>query len=152
MKCSQSRHELAGPSVYQAILWVLTMGCMCQLAACAAAPVGLQKDGSYALEKSEHELACDRLYKTVWGHVQVMRELPARVKAEQEAAPKTALSAFGRMFGSSDHGLSAFEDYNRERAHTQALHRAMQEKGCVLLDLDRELAQIEAAMADLRKP
>jgi hypothetical protein len=152
MKCSQSRHELGGPSVYRVILWVLAMGCMCQLTACSSAPVGLQKDGTYALDKSEHELACDRLYKTVWGHVQVMRELPARVKAEQEAAPKTAWSAFGRMFGSSDHGLSAFEDYNRERAHTQALHRAMQEKGCVLLDLDRELAQIEAAMADLRKP
>jgi hypothetical protein len=152
MKRSRVRQGLGGSSVYQAIHWVVAMSCMYQLAACASVPVGLQKDGTYSLEKSEQVLACDRLYKTVWGHVQIMRGLPARVKAEREAAPPTAMSAFGRMFGSADHGLSAFEDYNRERAHAQALHHEMQKKGCVLLDLDRELAQIEAAMAEQKKP
>jgi hypothetical protein len=153
MQLGRGRRNVGAASVHRAAVQILLAGSLWQLSACAgAAPVGLQIDGSYHLDKGEQALACDRLYKTVWGHVEVMKGLPARAKAEQEAAPPTAWLAFGRIFSSSDKGLSAFDDYNRERAHTQALHRAMKEKGCILLDLDRELAQIDAAMTDLRKP
>jgi hypothetical protein len=121
------------------------------LASCAGARVGFQSDGSYVLERSERDADCNRLYKSIWGRIEVLKGLPARAKVEQESAAPTASSLFGRLFGGPNKGLAAVEEYNRERAHVVALQRAMVEKKCVDVDLAGELASADADMARLRQ-
>jgi hypothetical protein len=128
----------------------LLLLCLVPLTGCAS-KAGLQSDGTYALDRSEQNLDCDRLYKSIWGRVQVLKGLPARIRAEQSASPSTAWLAFGRMFGGSGGGVSAMKEYDRERAHIDALHRAMIDKKCVPLDLDRELAATTTEVAELRR-
>lgn len=130
---------------------LLVAVCLAVLAGCASSSFGLQKDGSYILDSSEQNLDCDKLYKNIWGRVQIIKGLPDKARAEQQKSPPTALQAFGRIFGGADKGLVAFEEYDRERAHVYALHRAMLSKKCVPLDLDAELALTDIAMAELRK-
>jgi hypothetical protein len=112
--------------------------------------VGLQSDGTYLLERSEGQASCETLYKSLWGHIQVIKSLPAKAIAEQSAPPPTAFSLLGRWVG-SDKGLKAVEDYDRERAHAYALQRAMREKKCVNVDVDLEIAQAAAEMARIRQ-
>jgi hypothetical protein len=130
----------------------LALSALLLLNACAGASlsVGLQSDGRYVLERSEQTLDCDRLYKTIWGRIQLMKTLPERAKAEMAQTPQTALSAFGRIFGGQNKGLSTIDEYDREAAHVDALHRAMLDKGCPRIDLERELADAEFAMSQLR--
>ena len=123
----------------------------CALAAgCASASIGLQKDGSYALDSSEQTLDCNRLSNSIWGRLQVLKTLPDKAKAEREAAAPTAIQAVGRWFGSSTKGLTALADYDRERAHVRSLHRTLLDKGCPPLDIERELAATDAAIAQYR--
>jgi hypothetical protein len=123
----------------------------CALAAgCASASIGLQKDGSYALDNSEQTLDCNRLSNSIWGRLQVLKTLPDKAKAEREAAAPTAIQAVGRWFGSSTKGLTALADYDRERAHVRSLHRTLLDKGCPPLDIERELAATDAAIAQYR--
>jgi len=121
------------------------------LSGCAGLSVGLQQDGSYILEQSERSLNCDRLHKTIWGHIEVMKGLPERAKAEMAKTPPTAFLAIGRIFGGPNKGLATMDEYDREAAHVAALDRTMAEKGCVRIDLARELAEPERAMAELRR-
>jgi hypothetical protein len=58
---------------------------------------------------------------------------------------------WARFFSIPNKGVPALEQYDHERAHVAALHRAMIAKGCVPLDLDRELAASDAAIAEVRK-
>jgi hypothetical protein len=124
--------------------------CSLPLSGCGSAAIGLQKDGTYILENSEKSLECDRLYKAIWGHIQIMKKLPERAKAEMQTTPTTAFSAIGRIFGVQNKGLSAIDEYDREAAHVDALNRAMVEKGCARIQLERELADTEYAIAQLR--
>jgi hypothetical protein len=117
-------------------------GCMSSL--------GLQSDGSYLLERHEEQASCDALYKDIWGRIQLIRGLPAKAAAERAAPPPTASQLFGRLFGGSAKGLKAIEEYDRERAHTYALQRVMREKKCVAVDVDLELAEVNAEMARIR--
>jgi hypothetical protein len=118
---------------------------------CASAKVGLQGDGLYILERSEQSADCQGLYKNIWGRIQILKGLPAKAKVEQATAPPTAFSLFGRLFSGPNKGLDAVAEYNRERAHAYAVQRAMNEKRCVAVDLDRELAEVDIEMAQVRK-
>ena len=124
--------------------------CVLALAGCGGGPVGLQKDGNYILDSREQKLTCDRLYKEIWGHLQVMKTLPDRAKAEMNKTPSTAFLAMGRIFGGQNKGLATIDEYERERAHVEALHREMIGKNCTRIDLARELADTEMAMAQVR--
>lgn len=122
------------------------------LAGCASMPqLGLQDNGSYILETHEQSMECDKLEKTIWGRVQVMKALPARAKKEMEQTPNTAVLAWGRLFGGPNKGLATVDEYDREAAHVDALHRVMLQKGCPRIELERELADTEFAMAQLRR-
>ena len=123
--------------------------CALMLAACAT-PVGLQKDGSYILDRSEQGMDCQRLSNSVWGRVQILKSLPDRVRAERAAVAPTAFQAIGRMFGGSAKGLENLKEYDRERAHIRSLHRALIDKGCPPLDIEREIAAMDAAVAEYR--
>ena len=116
-----------------------------------AASVGLQKDGTYALEGSEQTMDCQRLSNGVWGRLQVLKSLPDAAKTERQNAAPTAVAAFGRLFGANK-GLTALADYDRERAHVRSLHRILMDKGCPPIDVEHELAATDAAIAEFRKP
>src|SRR5438128_5853980 len=83
-------------------------------AGCASASIGLQKDGTYTLESSEQSMDCNRLSNSIWGRLQVLKSLPAKAKAEREAAAPTAVQAVGRWFGGSTKGLASLAEYYRE--------------------------------------
>lgn len=117
-------------------------GCMSSLA-------GLQSDGNYVLERSEQSASCEVLYKNIWGRIELIKALPAQAKKEREQPPPTASLLFGRLF-SGPSGLTAIQDYNRERAHALALQRVMNEKKCVTIELERELSEVDAEMAKVR--
>lgn len=140
-----------------AVKSVRTFRCLVLLAGtlglwgCAAAKVGLQGDGSYVLERSEQSADCQALYRNIWGHIQILKGLPAKAKVEQATPPPTASSLFGRLFSGPSKGLDAVAEYNRERAHAFAVQRTMGEKKCVAVDLDRELAEVDLEMAQIRK-
>jgi hypothetical protein len=125
------------------LLAAALVGCMSSL--------GLQTDGTYLLERHEAQASCDALYKAIWGRIQLIKGLPAKAKVEEAAPPPTASLLFGRMFGGSDKGLKAVEEYDRERAHTHALQRVMREKKCVAVDVDLELREVDAEMASIRR-
>jgi hypothetical protein len=129
---------------------LLSLVLLC-LASCASVSVGFQSDGSYILERSEQSADCSALHKSIWGRIEVLKGLPARARVEQENAPPTASSLFGRLFGGPNKGLSAVAEYNRERAHVVALRRTMVEKKCIEVDVSAELAQADADMARLRQ-
>lgn len=129
---------------------VLLAGAPC-LWSCASAKVGLQGDGNYILERSEQSADCQGLYKNIYGRIQILKGLPAKAKVEQATAPPTAFSLFGRLFSGPNKGLDAVAEYNRERAHAYAVQRAMSEKKCVAVELDRELAEVDLEMAQVRK-
>jgi hypothetical protein len=116
---------------------------------CASALVGLQSDGTYILERSEQSASCDALYKSIWGRIELMKTLPERARKEQQEPPPTASLLFGRWFSGSNKGLTAVHEYNRERAHAYALQRQMNEKKCVTVELDRELADVHAEMGKI---
>lgn len=123
----------------------------CALTAGCSASIGLQKDGSYNLESTEQTMDCSRLSNSIWGRLQVLKSLPAKARTEREAAAPTALQAFGRWFGGSNKGLAALEEYDRERAHVRSLHRTLIGKGCPPLDIERELAETDAQIAEYRR-
>jgi hypothetical protein len=127
---------------------VLALAC---LSSCASVRVGFQSDGSYVLERGEQDADGNRLYKSIWGLIEVLKGLPARARLEQESAPPTASSLFGRLFGGPNKGLSSVAEYSRERAHVVALQRTMVEKKCLEVDLVGELAQSDAEIAKLRQ-
>jgi hypothetical protein len=120
------------------------------VAGCTAS-MGLRQDGSYVLAANEEGMDCQRLSNSIWGRLDILKSLPAKAKTERENAAPTAVAAFGRWFGSNG-GIAAVETYERERAHVRALHRALIDKGCPPLNVERELAAIDAAMAAARNP
>jgi len=126
----------------------LAVACALAVGGCATA-VGLQKDGNYILDRGEQSMDCRRLANSVWGRVQVLKSLPAKAKAEHEAAAPTAVAAWGRLFGSGK-TVPSLQEYDRERAHIRALHRTMLDKGCPPLDIERELANADTAIAEYR--
>ncbi len=117
---------------------------------CASLSVGLQGDGRYILERSEQSADCQVLHKSIWGRIQIVKDLPAKARAEQQTTPSTASSLFGRLFGGQNKGLTAVRDYDRERAHVSALQRAMVEKKCIAVEVESELASADAEMAKIR--
>ncbi len=119
-------------------------------AACASPDVGYQEDGSYVLEPRELALDCNQLSKDLWGHLQILKNLPWYAEWEQGNEPATLVLAWGRLFGADNKGLAYLDDYDRERAHVAALHGLMTTKGCAPTDLESELAPIDAAAARLR--
>jgi hypothetical protein len=121
------------------------------LGGCAGSTAGLQKDGSYVLATDEHSLDCQRIQNSIWGRLQVMKALPDRAKAERAQVPPTAALAWGRMFGGKSKGLATLDDYDREHAHVRALHRKALDRGCPPIDVERELASMDAAMGEFRK-
>jgi hypothetical protein len=119
-------------------------------AACASPDVGYQEDGTYVLEAHEEASDCNQLGKTLWGHLQKMRDLPSYAEWERDNEPQTAVLALGRLFGAQNSGLAYLEDYDRQRAHVMALHRLMVGKGCAVLDVEGELAPMDAEIAPYR--
>jgi hypothetical protein len=111
---------------------------------------GLQSDGNYILERSEQSASCEVLYKNIWGRIELLKALPEKAKKESQEPPPTASLLFGRLFAGSSNGLTTIQDYKRERAHALALQRAMNEKKCVTIELERELAGADAEMAAFR--
>ena len=111
---------------------------------------GLQKDGTYILERTEESLDCHRLANSIWGRLQVLKSLPDKAKAERAAVAPTAFEAVGRMFGGASKVLPSLKEYDRERAHVRSLHRILMDKGCPPLDIERELAATDAAIAEHR--
>ena len=120
------------------------------VAGCAATG-GLQSDGTYTLESSEQSMNCQRLSNGVWSQLQLLKSLPEKASIERQTEAPTAVAAFGRMFG-ADHGLAALAEYDRERAHLRSLQQIMMDKGCPPLDVERELAATETAIANFRSP
>jgi hypothetical protein len=126
---------------------------LCALALASAgcsASVGLQKDGTYILERSEETMECPRLANSIWGRLQVLKSLPDKARNERAAAAPTALEAVGRMFGGASKVLPSLKEYDRERAHVRSLHRILLDKGCPPLDIERELAATDAMIAEYR--
>jgi hypothetical protein len=132
---------------------LLSLSCTLVLLAAAgcATKVGLQGDGSYILDRGEQSMDCQRLSNSVWGRLQVLKSMPDKIKAEREAAAPTAFQAFGRMFGTSTQGLVNLKEYDRERAHVRSLHRQLIDKGCAPVDVEREVATTDEAVAPYRK-
>jgi len=120
------------------------------LAGCAAS-IGLREDGSYALTTNELDMDCPRLRNSILGRLDILKSLPAAVKVERENAAPTAAAAFGRLFGSNG-GIAAVTTYERERAHVRAVHRALLDKGCPPLDVEREIVTLDAAISAARNP
>lgn len=133
----------------RARLGAMLLGCALA-AGCSGASVGLQKDGTYLLDTSEQSLDCQRLSNSVWGRLQVLRSLPDRARVERDATAPTAVQAVGRWFGSSGKSPVALAEYDRERAHLRSLHRTLISKGCPPVDIERELAATDAAIAEYR--
>jgi len=151
MKCTRWRLPLRGIAHVCFRIGLLGL-CAPLLWSCASVSIGLQKDGTYVLEKNEQTLDCDRLYKAIWGRVQNMKDMPRRAKAELETVPPTAFLAVERIFGGQNKGLATIDEYDRESAHVGALHRTMTEKRCPnRLDLEQELGETESAMSELRR-
>jgi hypothetical protein len=126
---------------------------LCALALASAgcsASVGLQKDGSYILERTEETMDCPRLANSIWGRLQVLKSLPDKARNERAAAAPTAFEAVGRMFGGASKVLPSLKEYDRERAHVRSLHRILLDKGCPPLDIERELAATDAVIAEYR--
>ena len=126
---------------------------LCALALASAgcsASVGLQKDGSYILERTEETMDCPRLANSIWGRLQVLKSLPDKARNERAAAAPTAFEAVGRMFGGASKVLPTLKEYDRERAHVHSLHRILLDKGCPPLDIERELAATDAVIAEYR--
>jgi hypothetical protein len=130
---------------------VLSIVLLAGLVAGCGGSLGLQTDGSYLLERHEEEATCETLSKSIWGRIELIKGLPAKAKAEQDAPPSTASSLFGRWLGGASKGLKAVEDYDRERAHAYALQRTMRQKKCATVDVDQEIAQAAAEMARIRQ-
>jgi hypothetical protein len=116
-----------------------------------ASKIGLQSDGTYILDRGEQSMDCQRLSNSIWGRLQILKSLPDKIKAEREAVAPTAFQAFGRMFGSSTQGLVNLKEYDRERAHVRSLHRQLVDKGCPPVDVEREIATTDAAVAPYRR-
>ena len=133
----------------QTIRCVLLAGVVA-LAGCAGSLVGLQSDGTYKLETAELSTNCDAMHKNFNTRIDILKALPEKAKAERETAPTTAWSMVGRWMSSSNKGLNAVNDYDRERAHASAVQRAMREKQCQPVDLERELAEADAEMRKIR--
>jgi len=133
------------------IRWMVLLLAASHVSGCAAARIGLQTDGSYVLERSEQSADCQNLHKNILGRIDLVKGLPAKARAEQQTAPPTASSLFGRLFGGPNKGLDAVAQYDRERAHVYALQRTMTEKKCIAVDVDAELAVASAEMARLRQ-
>ena len=126
---------------------------LCALALASAGcstSVGLQKDGTYILERTEETMDCQRLANSIWGRLQVLKSLPDKARNERAAAAPTAFEAVGRMFGGASKVLPSLKEYDRERAHVRSLHRILLDKGCPPLDIERELAATDAAIAEYR--
>lgn len=117
---------------------------------CASAQVGLQSDGRYLLERSELSADCQVLHKSIWGRIQVLKTLPAKARAEQQTTPSTTSSLFGRWFGGPSKGLAAIQQYDRDRAHVNALQLAMVEKRCIAVEVESELSAADAEIAQIR--
>jgi hypothetical protein len=139
----------AGVKSVRAVLSLALLAGVHHLAGCMSS-LGLQTDGTYLLERHEEEATCDSLYKSLWGHIQVIKSLPAKAAAERATPPPTASSVLGRWLGGTHGGLKAVEDYDRERAHAYALQRTMREKKCVNVDVDQEIAQAATEMSRIR--
>ena len=120
------------------------------LGGCASTIVGLQTDGTYVLEKTEHTQSCDSMSRNFTERVEILKMLPEKAKLERQEVPDTAVSMLSRWMGSGNKGLAAVTQYDRERAHAHALQRAMHEKKCPPVDLDRELAEADAQVAAIR--
>jgi hypothetical protein len=120
------------------------------LGGCASSIVGLQSDGTYILERGELSSSCDAMHRNLNTRVEMLRALPEKAKSERESVPTTAWSMFGRWMSSQNKGLTAINEYDRERAHAFAVQRAMREKQCQPVDLDRELAEADAAIRKIR--
>lgn len=120
------------------------------LAGCASSLVGLQSDGTYKLESSELSTSCDSMHKNFNIRIEILKSLPEKAKAERETVPTTAWSMVGRWMSSPNKGLKTINDYDRERAHASAVQRAMREKQCQPVDLDRELAEADAKIREIR--
>jgi hypothetical protein len=128
------------------------LSCVLLLAASGCAgKVGLQSDGTYILDKGEQGMDCARLSNSLWGRLQVLKAMPDKISSERAAAAPTALQALGRMFGGSSQGLQSLKEYDRERAHVRSMHRLLIEKGCMPIDVERELVATDAAVAAYRK-
>lgn len=140
----------AGVKTVRAVLSIVLLAGVHLLAGCIGS-LGLQSDGTYLLERHEEQAACDTLYKSLWGRIQLIKGLPAKAMAEQAAPPSTASSLFGRWLGGTSKGLKAVADFDRERAHAYALQRTMREKKCVNVDVDLEIAQAAAEIARIRQ-
>jgi hypothetical protein len=128
---------------------VAAVACTLLLFGCASS-AGFQKDGTYLLEKKEKDQDCQLLYKSIWGHTQILKSLPEKARAEQKSASPTAFQMWTRLWASNK-GLKAVEEYDRERAHVVALHRTMIDKKCIAFELERELADSDAAIAEIRR-
>ena len=132
------------------ILCIALLMAASQVWGCASASVGFQTNGTYVLERNEQSADCQALHKNIWGRIQILKGLPAKAAAEQQTAPPTASSLFGRWFGGPNKGLTAVQEYDRERAHTRALQRAMVEKKCIAVALDSGLVEVDADMTRIR--
>jgi hypothetical protein len=130
---------------YTALVWGLLA-----LAGCASTIVGLQTDGTYILEKNEHTQSCDAMGRSFAERVEILKLLPETAKAERESVPQTAVSMLSRWMSSGKQGLAAIEQYDTERAHAHALQRAMHDRQCPPVDLDRDLAEADARIASIR--
>lgn len=129
--------------------FVLLMAAL-HVCGCASVSVGLQQDGRYLLERSEQASDCQVLHKNIWGRIEVLKGLPVRARVEQQSTPTTTSSLLGRWFGGPSKGLKSMQEYDRERAHVSALQRLMIEKKCVAVEVDSELASVDAEMAQIR--
>lgn len=121
------------------------------LAGCASSGLGFQQDGRYLLDRSEQGMDCPELYRVIWGRTQVMKTLPDKAAKEKKQVSATASQWFGRWFGAPGKGIPSIEEYDRERVRVYALHRAMQEKKCMTLDLEKELTASDALMDVIRQ-
>lgn len=125
-------------------LFIRTVGKLCMVGAlttggagCAAvhdlsgAPrAGYQTNGSYVLSAQDQGLGCRELTERKASLQTQLNELPAKAMQQMQELPKTVVSAWARLTGSTDQGVPALAQYNEAKAEAAAVNASLEQKGC----------------------
>lgn len=112
---------------------------------------GHQPDGGYVLLASEQELDCRRLTSEIELGLNDMEKAKPSIDAERNAAPKTLVGLYGRMFGGADGGLKSAEGYRQSERRVRALNQHLESKGCHSVDVNARIMAFNLAPLNATK-
>lgn len=142
----------------------MTLACVLALSACAAATPGyepptkrnqhrlsagpptggLQPDGTYALSDEELKFDCKRLtgaaqIKILQLRHHALRPAPSTASRWISATSETVDRGVDKVLGKTSGPSVTADDYALQRAHLEALNRALASRNCGTFDLAAEL-------------